>query len=218
VRWLPGRLPDRRTLAVLGAAVAGAVVLGVVVYLLQLQQRQIEALSSALSAQRAQAQRAGQTPVAPPPGAILANPTPQKGDTGAQGPAGSPGRGLSSIICLSGVWRVQYTDGAIDTDAGPCTGPPGPIGAAGSPGPAGASGAPGRDGAPGAHGDPGPPGPAGAAGADGQPPAGWTWTGSDGTPYRCTRDAGSPDSAPSYSCSPVNSSPSPSGPAGLLSR
>ncbi len=216
MRWLPERLPDRRTLAVIAVATVGAVVLGMVVYALQLQQRQIEALSSALSAQRAQAQRAGQTPVAPPPGAILANPTPIRGEPGATGPTGPAGRGLSSIVCVSGVWHVGYTDGSMDTDAGACTGPPGPIGVTGSPGPAGPSGATGRDGVPGAAGPAGPQGPAGSPGADGPPPAGWTWTSPAGNHYACTRDAGSPDSAPSYTCSPVSSSPSPN--AGLLRR
>ena len=73
-------------------------------------------------------------------------------------------------------------------------------------GPAGASGTPGRDGQDGADGEPGPQGetgpqgPPGDPGADGQPPRGWVTTRADGSEEACTRDTGSPDSDPTYSC------------------
>lgn len=99
---------------------------------------------------------------------------------------------------------------------------PGPSGAPGSPGPSGASGAPGRPGAdstvPGPSGSPGQPGQDatgvpgkdgkdgtdGRDGADGKPPAGWSYTWTDGTGVThhvtCTRTADSPDDAPRYDC------------------
>lgn len=72
-----------------------AAVLGWLMYLARAEQvhsSQISALSKALDAQRAQAQRAGQTPVAPPPSQILASPQIVRGDTGATGPAGPAGQ------------------------------------------------------------------------------------------------------------------------------
>jgi hypothetical protein len=223
-------LTSRRTRDWVAIGIAGLLFLAVAYLFYDRQTRvdQINALSSALNAQRAQAQRAGQTPVAPPPKQILATPTQvagppgDRGDTGATGATGAAGRGLASVICVSGVWRVQYTDGTVDNSAGPCTGPPGPIGAAGgvgatgSTGPAGKNGQDGAAGSSGAQGDPGPTGPAGPAGsagadgtagkdgANGQPPASWTWNNALGVTYRCTRDADSPDSAPTYACGPVS--------------
>lgn len=188
----------------------------------QVRVQQLNAMSSALSAQREQAQRSGQTPVAPPPKQILATPTPvagPQGETGATGATGPAGRGLTSVICVSGRWRVEYTDGTVDTDAGPCTGPPGPVGAAGatgSPGPAGKDGQNGAAGATGPQGDTGPTGPPGPAGSTG--PAGKD--GKDGSPaqtmhismprptladpnhvdhYTCTRSGGT-DTEPAYDC------------------
>lgn len=79
----------------------------------------------------------------------------------------------------------------------------------GLPGSDGADGEPGADGADGqsppclsesaqCRGTDGQPG---ADGAGGQPPAGWTWIDTDGRTQFCARDAGSPDSAPTYTCS-----------------
>jgi hypothetical protein len=227
-RW---RLRDRRLRDWVGIAAVALLAFGVtfLFYDRQTRVQQVNALSSALDATREQVRGFGQTPVAPPPGQILATPTlvaGPRGPAGDNGANGASGRGLTSVICVGGVWRVQYTDGVVDDSAGACTGPPGPIGAAGptgqsvtgSPGPDGAAGADGRDGADGAAGAQGDPGPAGAAGpagatgpagAAGAPPAGWTWTSPTGMAYSCTRDAGSPDSAPSYSCGPVAASPAP---------
>jgi hypothetical protein len=81
-------------------------------------------------------------------------------------------------------------------------GPPGPVGPQGPSGPQGDPGSAGLQGVPGVpgeKGDPGVQGPVGPAGAQGAPPASWTWTFLNFT-YTCTRDAGSPDSAPTYTC------------------
>lgn len=145
-------------------------------------QSQVDQQHSAATQLYDQVQSLGGTPTVQPPAvAGPAGPAGATGATGPQGPAGPSG------------------------PSGP-TGPPGPSGpngAAGPPGVAGTSGTNGQDGPPGATGVPGPAGPQGAqgpAGADGQPPAGWTWTDPLGRTQHCTRDAGSPDSAPTYSC------------------
>jgi hypothetical protein len=106
------------------------------------------------------------------------------GDAGPSGPAGPTGP--------TGPTGPGGTPGQSGADGG--AGQAGAAGASGQPGPTGPSGAPGPSGASGA------PGPSGPAGADGQPPAGWTWTDRLGTTYTCTRDASSPPSAPTYSC------------------
>jgi hypothetical protein len=206
VTGLLGRILNRRgrDWATIAVAVAIAAGLTWLVYANQVRAQQIDALSSALAAQRAQAQKAGQTPVAPPPAQILATPTPMVGPTGPQGPAGSAGRGLASVTCAYGVWRIAYSDGT-ESGGWSCAGPPGPVGPVGPGGPTGAAGPTGQ---PGASGDPGPAGPAGAPGvngkdgADGKPPAFWTFQFLT-VEYRCARDPASPDSAPSYSCKPT---------------
>jgi hypothetical protein len=123
----------------------------------------------------------GATPVVQPP---------QAGEQGPQGQAGPPGR-----------------DGDDGNDGAP--GPTGPSGAAGQPGEPGEpgvdgiAGESGPAGPPGPQGDPGPPGADGQPGQDGatgQPPASWTWTDAVGRTQSGTRDPGSPDSAPTYTC------------------
>lgn len=101
-----------------------------------------------------------------------------QGDAGPQGPAGP-----------SGPAGRDGTNG-FDGTAGP-SGPPGPEGADGAVGPTGPAGSQGE------------PGPAGSAGADGKPPASFTWTDLLGRTYVCSRDSGSPDSAPTYTCTPT---------------
>ncbi len=150
------------------------------------QQAQINELTTSAADNHSAAQaladqvlRLGGTPAVQPPAVTGA-----VGPQGATGPPGPPG------------------------PVGP-SGPPGPTGASGAAGPSGAVGAPGADGQPGANGTDGaagaagpagPAGPPGPPGVNGQPPASWTWTSPAGVTYRCTRDAGSPDSAPTYSC------------------
>lgn len=200
---------QRRVILPLAGALFVALPIAWLIYSNQVRGQQIAALTSALTAQRQQAVQAGQSPVAPPPGQILANPTPPKGDRGDPGPAGPPGRGLVSATCVGGVWAVTYTDGTSSRDAGPCTGPPG---AAGTPGPRGPDGGDGAAGTPGVDGQPGPggsagvdgsPGPAGSDGAPGHPPESWAWTDPLGVRYQCVRDVDSPDSAPTYVCKPT---------------
>jgi len=65
------------------------------------------------------------------------------------------------------------------------------------PGPAGPAGQDGQDGQDGADGAPGATGPAGPAGP---PPAGFTFVDNRGRTQTCTRDAGSPDDAATYTC------------------
>lgn len=90
--------------------------------------------------------------------ACVQDPASLRGEKGDPGAAGAPGRGVADQQCVSGRWRVSYTDGAVDYDAGPCA----------EPGLPGASGAPGKDGADGQDGVQGPAGPAGANGKDGR--------------------------------------------------
>jgi hypothetical protein len=107
--------------------------------------------------------------------------------------------------------QVRQLGGACVVDPKELRGEPGP---GGPPGPQGPQGAQGPDGDPGPSGPAGPSGPVGVAGqpgeagpagakgdpgAAGQPPASWTWS-FLGTTYTCTRDPGSPDAAPTYSC------------------
>lgn len=103
---------------------------------------------------------------------------------GPQGAAGAAGRSVAAVaVNAASHLVVSYSDGTA-SDAGPL--PPGPAGPPGPTGPAGPTGAT------------GPPGP---TGAPGHPPAGWTWTDTAGRQQQCTRDAGSPDTAPTYTCS-----------------
>ena len=104
---------------------------------------------------------------------------------GSAGPAGQDGRSITDASCIGGLWRVTYSDGQIDYDAGACTGEPGTDGQDGSVGPSGAAG---QDG-----GDSTVPGPQGADGSDGSDGRGitdaqcnaesgrWELTYSDGT-------------------------------------
>lgn len=167
---------------VIALVVVLAVVLGWGVHAIASVRKQNDALAAALTAQRQQAQDAGQSPVAPPPEKIRDDPAVTV--PGPPGPTGPPGR-----------------DGEMGRAGlpGPAGGPgpsgvPGPGGPPGSPGPPGSTGAPGQ---PGVKGDPGPAGEPGPAGA---PPASWTWNDLLGVKHTCTRDAGSPSDAPTYTC------------------
>jgi len=170
--------------------VASIVTLGLLLYVQHATQAaQIDSLAASNAENHAAAQQLhdqvlqlGGTPATvPPPVTGAAGPQGATGPQGPQGPAGPTGP----------------------------SGPPGPTGANGAAGPAGDPGAPGADGANGTDGAngstgaAGPAGPAGPPGATGQPPAGWTWTSPAGVTYQCTRTAGSPDSAPTYSCAPA---------------
>jgi hypothetical protein len=122
------------------------------------------------------------TTVAPPVTGI-AGPQGATGPQGIPGQQGQPGKDGQSPPCLS--------------QPGQCQGANGKDGANGAPGTPGVNGVDGKDGAPG---QPGKDGTNGVNGTNGQPPASWTWTDPAGRKQQCTRDAGSPDSAPTYTC------------------
>lgn len=141
----------------------------------------VDRLSANSDVLRAQVQRAGETPAAPPADVV----TGREGNPGAPGVAGLPGRA-----------GRDGRDGAPGGSG--LAGQPGKDGrdGQGAPGPAGPPGTPGRDG------QNGEPGEDGAPGRDGEPPASWTWTDDLGATHVCTRDEGSPQSAPTYTCHP----------------
>lgn len=128
------------------------------------------------------------------------------------GVAGADGRGISGVNATSGHLVLSYSDGST-SDAGQVVGPQG---TAGTTGPAGADGrgikSVGTSGGEltitytdGTTVDAGPlpagpPGPAGPQGPAGSPPASWTWTDTLGRTYECKRDANSPDTGPTYTC------------------
>lgn len=108
---------------------------------------------------------------------------PAPGERGPVGPAGRDGR-----------------DGDDGTTPACLSEPPQCRGANG----ADATGAPGADGQPGKDGTDGKDG---RDGVDGKPPAGWTWTDSNGREQRCTRDPASPDTDPTYACTAPSTGP-----------
>lgn len=137
----------------------------------------------------------GGTPVVEPP-------VPgERGPVGPQGPEGPPGRD-----------GEDGRDGAKGTDGTtpPCLAAPGQCRGAdgtGFPGPQGEPGTDGQDGRDGAPGEKGDQGDPGMPGTNGQPPAGWTWVDQTGRTQSCTRDAGSPDTAPTYTCTAPSNGP-----------
>lgn len=132
----------------------------IILYLVS-QQRQINALASALSSEQDAARARGETPVAPDPSKLLDDPR-------FRGAEGRAGRGVTGVECVAGRWRIEYSDHTTDDDAGDCTGDRGPTGLPGSAGSPGADGAQGSPGTPGEAGPPGPSGPAGEDGTDGR--------------------------------------------------
>ncbi|ONK09422.1 hypothetical protein [Streptomyces sp. MP131-18] len=157
----------------------------------------LRAANDARDALAEQVQQLGGTPVAGPPGSRG-----EAGAVGEQGPPGPPGdRGPMGVRGPGGAPGDDGQDGG--------DGPPGDPGAAGADGPAGEAGADGTAGPagpPGPQGEPGPAGPAGEQGPAGDrgpagpAPTSWTWTGPDGTTYRCTPvTAGSTE----YACAPT---------------
>src|SRR5581483_11022131 len=81
-------------------------------------------------------------------------------------------------------------------------GPQGPAGDPGAPGPQGVAGPQGPAGQKGDTGAAGAQGPAGPGGPQGAPPASWSWPDPvvPGLIHTCSRDAASPDTAPTYTC------------------
>lgn len=195
---------DWRGIAVVSGAVVVALAISWVLWAQQTQRQQIAGLSTALAAQCDQTKRLGASCVARPPEAVKASPdrptvSPKPGE---RGPAGA--NGLSIVGARVSACRlILVREDGVEYDAGPvcgASGSPGPAGSRGPTGPAGADGQPGVTGPPGPAGS---PGPAGKDGTDGKPPASYTIVSPiDGLTYDCQRDAGSPDSAPTYTCSP----------------
>lgn len=121
--------------------------------------------------------------------AAAPGPPGELGPRGPKGDKGDPGADGQSPPCLADPPHCQGADGQDGVPGS--AGVPGPAGPQGEPGPAGVDG---QDGAP------------------GHPPAGWTWVDGDGRQQSCTRDPGSPGSAPTYTCTadpPRNTLPIP---------
>lgn len=201
------RRADWRGVAVIAGAVLIGLLISWVLWAQQEQRRQIDGLSTALTAQCDQTKRLGASCVARPPAAVKASPDrpTRSAKPGPQGPAGANGLSIVGARIDSCRLVLVREDGA-EYDAGPVCGASGSPGPAGSRGPSGAPGTAGQPGPSGAPGPSGPPGPAGEDGADGQPPASYTIVSPiDGLTYSCVRDGGSPDSAPTYTCRPAGS-------------
>jgi hypothetical protein len=166
----------------LAVVLAGLLLLAVAVLGGKSRESELQRSVTALAEQVTQL---GGTPVVNPPGI-----------PGPEGPAGAAGRDGTD-----GRDGVDGTTAPCATEPAQCRGEPGRPGADGT-GVQGEPGVAGQDatGVPGPQGVPGTPGEKGDPGQAGAPPAGWTWTDSTGRPQSCTRDAGSPDSAPTYTC------------------
>lgn len=133
---------------------------------------------------------AEQAPVPGPPGDI--GPVGPPGPPGPTGPTGPTGpQGAPGLVGDTGPAGVPGLPGPV--------GDQGPAGPAGEPGTPGESGPAGPAGPQGEQGAQGPPGEPGAPGQNGAPPASWTYTDLLGE-HTCSRDADSPDSAPTYTC------------------
>lgn len=115
---------------------------------------------------------------------VRAEPIP--GTAGTNGVDGKPG--------TNGIDGRDGKDGK-DGVTPPCVTQPGQCQGA-----AGVDGKPGTDGVNGQDGKDGKDGRDGTDGANGKPPAGMTIVGPDGQAQTCTRDAGSPDDAATYTC------------------
>lgn len=112
------------------------------------------------------------------------------GEQGSQGVPGRDGRDGTTPACLSEPPQCRGSSGE--------PGPPGTNGVDGQPGQPGQNGTNGLDGQQGKD---------GRDGVDGQPPASWTWIDGEGRTQSCTRDAGSPDAAPTYTCTAPSTGP-----------
>lgn len=156
-----------------------------------------EELQRSVVALAEQVTQLGGTPVVQPPGI--------PGPEGPQGQAGEDG--------ADGRDGVDGTTPPCATEPAQCRGEPGRPGVdgVGEQGEQGLPGEPGQDatGVPGPPGAPGSPGEKGDPGQNGAPPAGWTWTDNAGRQQSCSRDPGSPDSTPTYTCTAP--SPEPTG-------
>lgn len=216
-----GRRQRRINAVVLPVVLVLTVAMSVLAVAVAVLYQQNVGLSKALTAQCQQTKKLGHTCVAAPAASVRANPGQPtvsaqpgpsgpagrngvNGSNGVNGVNGSPGLSITSARLHGCDLLLTRQDGLV-FDAGNVCGP------AGSVGPSGPAGQNGQNGANGQDGQPGPAGSTGPAGQDGQPPASYAVEDPDGTTYECTRDAGSPDDAPTYTCQPASSpSPSPS--------
>jgi hypothetical protein len=122
---------------------------------------------------------------------------------------GADGRGIRSTTVDGCFVRVAYTDDTSER-LGPFCGTDGKDGADGEDGqtppcmsePNQCRGEDGDKGDKGDTGEKGDKGDRGKPGADGQPPERFTFTDSMGREQTCVRDADSPDTAPTYTCTP----------------
>jgi len=137
----------------------------------------------------------GVQPTAPAPDEVEEDIGSFVGPSGERGLRGEPG--LRGPVGPAGVDSIIPGPPGIPGLPGQSiVGPPGEAGSDGESivGPEGPQGDPGES-------IQGPPG------ADGQPPASWTFMGPGNQVNICTRDVGSPDSAPTYTC--TNTPPDP---------
>jgi hypothetical protein len=196
-------VPGTRRTVIMLAAVAALLAAGAVALVLMYRSDSLDleaALRGDISTLSEQVRGLGGTPVVTAPGEPgAAGPPGVDGRDGANGLDGKNGADGTTPPCLGEPRQCRGDDGRNGLDGTDATGEPGLPGEQGQPG---------RD----ATGVPGPPGPTGEKGDTGQagvPPAGWTWVDSEGRQQSCARDTGSPDSAPTYTCTAP--SPEPTG-------
>lgn len=157
----------------------------------------VSTLAGDVRALRQQVKAAGKTPVAPDPTRAVPSlseraevPVPIPGPKGDKGDKGDPGSPAPTLTPSPGASGAPGTDGSPGA-----AGSPGPAGVQGEPGPAGVDGVDGKD------------------GSNGSPPAGWSWSWTDGTGVThhttCTRTADSPDTDPQYDCEDTATDPAP---------
>lgn len=161
---------------VVGAGVISAVLIGAGLSAMYVQHQQIQALKQALVAEQQATEERGDKPVAPRPNDLLNDPR----FRGARGEDGEDGK-----------------DGEDGEDGE--AGPPGRDARDGKNGKDGVDGADGVDGTDGADGQ---DGAQGAKGDKGEPPYQYRYQDPHGRWHTCTRDEGSPDDRPTYTCIP----------------
>jgi hypothetical protein len=210
----------RRTTWIAAAVLALCLAGGGAYFALRLDELDDQADASATAAQQLadQVESLGATPVVQPPAAeagpagvgiasvdnapcaIVVRLTDGRSTT-RDGLCPRPGRDIEDTTADGCFVNVAYSD-QTSSRIGPFCGAPG------KEGPEGREGRKGDDGeTPPCMSEPdqcrgtnGTDGADGADGRDGAPPRGWVTTRADGSEETCTRDAGSPDDAPTYSC------------------
>lgn len=226
-RWIGRHWRTGVLLTLLGVVIALAAGLLYVYGLV----RQIDGLSTGVTAACKQVRHTGQTCAAKSVPSIKANPA-EPTISPVPGPSGAAGRNGKSIVGarIAGCRLILMREDAIEYDAGPVCGPSGSRGPQGSPGPTGSPGVNGTDGQNGANGADGASITGircsdthmivtisttgdrdlgagscgqGSPGADGEPPYSWTYTGPAGLDYTCSRDDPFDPDKPTYHCQPT---------------